>query len=70
MNLSNHHNGVVVSMRLIPICLNTWFPVGGTVWEGLEGVALFEKVCHWEVGFEVSKLFTIWSLLSLFQACS
>lgn len=25
---------------------NTWYPFGGTAWEGLEGVALLEKVCH------------------------
>lgn len=25
---------------------NTWYPFGGTAWEGLEGVALLEKVCQ------------------------
>jgi hypothetical protein len=29
------------------IYLNTCPPVGGTVWEGLGGVALLEEVCHW-----------------------
>lgn len=27
--------------------LNTWYPVGGTVWEGLEGVFLLEEMRHW-----------------------
>lgn len=31
------------------------FPGGVTVWEGLGGVALFEEMYHWDVGFEVSK---------------
>lgn len=37
------------------IYLNAWFPVGGTVWEGLEGVPLLEEVYHkvGGVGFEV-----------------
>lgn len=30
------------------LCVNTWFPAGGTVWEGLGGIALLGKVCHWE----------------------
>lgn len=25
------------------ICVNTWFPAGGTVWEGLGGIALLGK---------------------------
>jgi hypothetical protein len=29
------------------IYLNSWFPAAGTVWEGLGGVALLEKVFHW-----------------------
>lgn len=33
------------------ICLNGWFPVDGTLWEGLRGLAgggmdLLEEVCH------------------------
>lgn len=26
--------------------VDAWSPVGGTIWEGLEGVALLEGVCH------------------------
>jgi hypothetical protein len=29
------------------ICSNVWFPVGGTLWEGLGVVALIEEVRHW-----------------------
>ena len=29
------------------LCLNNWFLVGGTVWEGLEGEVLLEDMCHW-----------------------
>ena len=38
-----HENG---PCRLI--CLNTWSPVGVTVWEGLGGVALLEEACYWD----------------------
>jgi hypothetical protein len=34
-------------MGAIGSCLSASFPVGGTVWEGLGGVALLEEVCHW-----------------------
>jgi len=27
--------------------LNSWSPVGETLWEGLGGVALLEELCHW-----------------------
>ena len=35
------------------ICLNAWFPVGGTILEGLGGVVLLEEVCHrgWALRF-------------------
>ena len=29
------------------ICLDTWSSVGRTVWEGLGGVVLLKKLCHW-----------------------
>jgi len=38
---------VVIGMRMAllrVIYLNTWSTVGGTVWEGLEGI-LLEEVC-------------------------
>jgi hypothetical protein len=28
------------------IYLNTLLPVGGTIWEGVGGVAFLEEVCH------------------------
>jgi hypothetical protein len=34
---------------------NAWAAAGGTVWEGLAGVAFLEEVCHWGLGLEVSK---------------
>lgn len=50
---------VVRWMRTAPqsVHLNTRFPVGGTVWEGVGGVALL-TVCHWG-GFEASKAHSI-----------
>lgn len=36
-------------------CLNPWSLFSGTVWEGLGGVTLLDKVCHWGVGFGISK---------------
>jgi hypothetical protein len=38
---SDLHENVPHRLR----CLNTWSPVGGTVWIGLGGVALLEEVC-------------------------
>jgi hypothetical protein len=37
-------------IRMVPrlLCLNTWFPVTGTMCERLGGVLLLEKVCHWD----------------------
>jgi hypothetical protein len=32
-----------------------WFPVGGIIWEGLRRMVLWEEMCHWGMGFEVSK---------------
>ena len=29
------------------IYVNTWVPVGGTVWEGIENMALSWKLYHW-----------------------
>jgi hypothetical protein len=36
------------------ICLNAWLSVGGTVWEGLGGVAFWKEVCHrgWALKFQ------------------
>ena len=36
------------------IDLNAWFPVGGTVWEGLGGVVCIRGSVSLGVGFEVS----------------
>lgn len=37
------------------MCLNTPFPNGGLILEGLGGGALLEKVCHWEWTLEFQK---------------
>ena len=51
------------------ICLNNCSLVGRTVWEGLGGVVLWEKVHHWEgASFEVSKAHDMFSYLSLTHA--
>lgn len=39
--------------------LNTWPPVGGTVWRFLWGAALMKKVCHWRQGWGPWELFTV-----------
>lgn len=36
--------------------LNAWSPVGSTVWKGLGGVALLEKVCYWRRALKVQRL--------------
>lgn len=38
--------GLLEGKTLI-IYIDTWFPVDGTIWEGLGGVALLEELCHW-----------------------
>lgn len=45
------------------IYLNSWSPVGRAVWKRLGGVALVEYAMSLGTGFEVSKAFTIPSLL-------
>jgi hypothetical protein len=42
-------------MKMAPEVLNSWSPVSGTVWEGLEGVALLEKICHWGLALRFQK---------------
>lgn len=38
------------------ICLSTWSPVGGIIWEGVRGVVLMEEVCYRGMeGFEMLK---------------
>ena len=44
--------------------IDTWSPVGGTVWEGPGGGSV-----PWGTGFEVSKAKVILSWLSLLLAC-
>lgn len=51
---------------LMLICLNTWSSVGGTVWEGLRGVAWLEEVCH---GVEISKAYAMASTCFFSAGC-
>jgi hypothetical protein len=63
---------MVIWMRMMPVdsCLSAWFPVTGSVQEGLGGVALLEPVSHSRVGFEISKAHTrLSSFLSLSATC-
>ena len=46
------------------VYLSAWSIVGRTVLEGLGGVALLEKVCHW-LDFEFPKAHAITSLSPL-----
>lgn len=51
------HLGVVVWMRSVHHTLrNTPSPGGGSVWRGVGGLALLEKVPHWVAGSESRKL--------------
>ena len=38
-----------------PKHLNAWLSGSGTSQEGLGSMAMLEGVCHWGVGFDVSK---------------
>lgn len=47
-------------------CVNTWFPAGGTVWEGLGGIALLGKGCHgeWTLRFQQTANTPTWLSVS------
>lgn len=47
-----------------PICWNIWSLVGGTVWEGLGGITLSEKLYHWGQALKFQKIHVIPSLFS------
>lgn len=51
---------VVVWRRMFPIYLSTYYPIGGTLWEGLGGVSLLE-----EMKFQEPKSFPVLSLCFL-----
>ena len=48
MLVVNSHCGLNENDPHRLIYLNAWSPVGGTIWKGLGGVALLEKMCQWE----------------------
>lgn len=39
--------GLKEDVLLLVQMFQSWFPVGGTVWGGLRGVALLEDACQW-----------------------
>ena len=51
------------------LSLNTWPPVGGTVWEGLGHVALLEEVCQWGQALRFQNIGVIPCGLSLPCGC-
>lgn len=44
-------------MRMAPVdaCLNPWFPISRTVWEGSGGVTLMEGLCHGKQVLRIQK---------------
>lgn len=48
--------------------LNTWSPLGVTVWEGLGGVAMWEKACCW--GWVLRFQTSLHSQLAVSASCS
>lgn len=49
--------------------LSTWFPVVGTIWGGLGGVAILEEVHHWRRALMFQKPHSTPSAVSLLHAC-
>lgn len=65
---------VVVCMRMTlhrVIYLNSWSPVGETVWERLGYMVLFGEICHWRqmLGFQKSTQWPYHSQLALCALC-
>lgn len=56
MNFGHSYGGLKENGPLTH-SLNALLPGSGTVWEGIEGMALLEKMCHWfGGGFELSEV--------------
>lgn len=53
------------------IVLGVLSPASGTTWEGLEGVVLLEKVCHWKWALRIQKPSPgpVIDALTLYAAC-
>lgn len=63
MGAGSRGDGLNENGHLWFICLNNWFIVGRTVWEG-RGVTLLKEVWHWNWALRFQKTHAVLSVLS------